>query len=310
MDKKWITKPSSIMLLALIVAVLWGSAYPALKIGFDVFAIATEDSSSKILFAGIRFFLAGLMVVAFTSLQEKRIVHPSRAELPKIAMLGLLITTGQYVFYYIGLAHCEASKAAIIFSGGIFFAVLTTPLVVKGEKLTPRKIIGCVIGFAGVIVVNGLSGGSGITLLGEVFMFIASLCFGIGSSWSKPVSAQSDTMIVTGYQLVIGGGVLILLGLIFGGKLTVITFGAVILLLYLCFISAGAFSLWTLLLKYNEAGKVLVYNFLVPVFGIALSGVFLHENVLTLRNLIALTLVCAGIIIVNLTLPGKKNADA
>jgi len=101
MEKKWITKPSSIMLVALIVAFFWGSAYPALKIGFELFAIATEDSASKILFAGIRFFLAGLMVIAFASVQEKRLIRPQRYELPKIAVLGLILTFGQYIFYYI-----------------------------------------------------------------------------------------------------------------------------------------------------------------------------------------------------------------
>ena len=50
--------------------------------------------------------------------------------------------------------------------------------------------------------------------------------------------------------------------------------------------SAAAFSIWTWLLKKFPVGKVTVYNFLVPVFGTALSGIFLHEDVLTVRNLI------------------------
>ena len=309
MEKKWITKPGSIMLVALIVAFFWGSAYPALKIGFELFAIATEDSASKILFAGIRFFLAGLMVIAFASVQEKRLIRPKRDELPKIAVLGLILTFGQYIFYYIGLAHCAATKAAILFSSGTFTAVLTTPLMIKGEKLTLRKAIGCIIGFAGVIVVNGLSFGNGsISLLGEGFLVFAALCFGLGSTWSKRVTAGSDPIVVTGYQMTIGGAVLLLVGPIAGGRLTVITGAGLVLLLYMAFLSAAAFSLWTLLLKFNDAGKVLVYNFLVPVFGTVLSGIFLHEVFFTVKNLIALVLVCAGIIIVNMTTAKNKPA--
>lgn len=301
MDKKWITKPSSIVLVALIVAVLWGSAYPAVKIGFELFAIETEDSAAKILFAGIRFFLAGLLVVAFACLQEKRFVYPTRQELPKIAVLGVILTSAQYIFYYIGLAHCEAAKAAILFSSGTFTAVLTTPLMIRGEKLTIQKVIGCIVGFAGVMVVNGLSFGSGgMTLLGEGFLIIASLCFGLGSTWSKRVTAGCDPIVVTGYQMTIGGALLLIASPFIGGKLTAVTPTGVVLLLYMSFLSAAAFSLWTLLLKFNDAGKVMVYNFLVPVFGAALSGIFLHENILTLRNLIALVLVCAGIITVNM----------
>lgn len=308
MEKKWITRPTSIMLVALIVAVLWGSAYPALKIGFELFAIETEDSAAKILFAGIRFSLAGIMVIAFASFQEKKLIKPTRAELPRITVLGLILTFAQYIFYYIGLAHCEAAKAAILFSSGTFAAVLTTPLIVKGEKLTIRKTIGCIIGFIGVIVVNGLSFASGsMTLMGEGFLIIAALCFGLGSTWSKSVTAGSDPIVVTGYQMTIGGALLLIVGPIVGGTLPVVTPIGLLLLLYMSFLSAAAFSLWTLLLKFNDAGKVVVYNFLVPVFGTGLSGIFLHESILTVRNLTALVLVCTGIIIVNMAVPQKIN---
>jgi len=309
MDKKWITKTSTIVLISLIVAFLWGSAYPAVKIGFELFAIETEDSAAKILFAGIRFFLAGAMVVAFSSCLEKKLIRPTRAELPKIIALGIILTSAQYIFYYIGLAHCEAAKAAILFSGGTFIAVLTTPLIVKGESLSMRKVVGCIIGFAGVIAVNGTDFASGgITLLGEGFLVIASLCFGLGSTWSKNVTAGSNPIVVTGYQMLIGGALLCLIGPAVGGRLTTAPLPAIVLLLYMSFLSAAAFSLWTMLLKYNDAGKVMIYNFLVPIFGAALSGIFLHENILTVQNLVSLVLVCVGIVIVNLHVSSKTAA--
>ena len=287
MEKKWITRPGAIMLVALVVAVLWGSAYPGVKIGFDLFGIATEDSPTKMLFAGVRFFLAGMMTVGFASVQEKRLIRPTRAELPRVAVLGLILTTIQYIFYYIGLAHISASKGAILFSCGTFLAVLASPLLVKGERLTVRKVVGCCIGFAGVMTVNGGSLAGSMTL-----------------------SANCSPTMVTGYQMLIGGAVLCVIGPIAGGRLTRITPGALLLLLYLSFLSAAAFSLWTMLLKYNDVGKVTVYNFLVPVFGTALSGIFLHEDVLTARNLIALTLVCIGIIIVNLHVSARTAGKA
>ena len=310
MEKKWITRPGAIMLVALVVAVLWGSAYPGVKIGFDLFGIATEDSPTKMLFAGVRFFLAGMMTVGFASVQEKRLIRPTRAELPRVAVLGLILTTIQYIFYYIGLAHISASKGAILFSCGTFLAVLASPLLVKGERLTVRKVVGCCIGFAGVMTVNGGSLAGSMTLLGEGFILIAAASFGLGSTWSKTVSANCSPTMVTGYQMLIGGAVLCVIGPIAGGRLTRITPGALLLLLYLSFLSAAAFSLWTMLLKYNDVGKVTVYNFLVPVFGTALSGIFLHEDVLTARNLIALTLVCIGIIIVNLHVSARTAGKA
>ena len=309
MEKKWIQKSSSILLVALVVAVLWGSAYPGVKIGFEWFHIATEDAASKILFAGIRFFLAGAMVVGFASVRERRLIRPTHAELPHVAALGLILTSVQYIFYYIGLAHISASKGAILFSCGTFLAVLSSPLLVRGERLTLRKVLGCCIGFAGVVFVNGGSVDGGVTLLGEGFILIAAASFGLGSTWSKTVSANSSPTMVTGYQMLIGGAVLCILGPLLGGRLTYVTLQGILLLLYLSFLSAAAFSLWTLLLKHNDVGKVTVYNFLVPVFGTALSGIFLHEDVLTLQNLLALALVCLGIVIVNLPhAAGKQRA--
>ena len=67
---------------------------------------------------------------------------------------------------------------------------------------------------------------------------------------------------------------------------------------YMVLLSAVAFSLWTVLLKHNPVGLVAVFNFLVPVFGAALSAIFLGESVFEWKNLLALVLVCAGIAIV------------
>lgn len=310
MERKWITRPAVILVVALVVAVLWGSAYPGVKMGFDMWRIATEDSASKILFAGVRFFLAGAMTIAFASLRERRLIRPIRRELPRVAVLGLILTSIQYIFYYIGLAHLSASKGAILFSSGTFTAVLASPLIVRGERLTARKVLGCLIGFAGVVVVNGGLSGGAATLTGEGFILIAAVSFGLGSTWSKMVSADSSPVMVTGYQMLIGGALLCVIGPLCGGRLEHVSPGALALLAYLSFLSAAAFSLWTMLLKHNDAGRVMVYNFLVPIFGTLLSGLFLHEPVLTVRNLIALALVCTGIVAVNLHLPraGEKGA--
>ena len=106
-------------------------------------------------------------------------------------------------------------------------------------------------------------------------------------------------MTVTGYQLSIGGLILIALGFIGGGRLHVTSTSAMLLFLYLALLSSIAFSLWTTLFKYNPVSKVSIFNFLTPIFGTILSALILSEDVFNLRNLIALILVCLGIYIVN-----------
>jgi drug/metabolite transporter (DMT)-like permease len=84
-----------------------------------------------------------------------------------------------------------------------------------------------------------------------------------------------------------------------GGGIHFASAKAVGIMAYLAMLSAVAFTLWTVLLKHNSVGKIAVYNFLNPVFGVLLSGVLLGENIFSPRTVAALALVCAGIYVVN-----------
>lgn len=106
---------------------------------------------------------------------------------------------------------------------------------------------------------------------------------------------------MSGYQFLIGGLFMMTAGLLTGGKLTVFTVKGGIILLYLAFISAMAYSLWAILLTYNPISKIAVMGFLNPVFGVILSAIILHEgNIINSRSIIALILVCIGICVVYL----------
>ena len=104
---------------------------------------------------------------------------------------------------------------------------------------------------------------------------------------------------ITGYQLLIGGIILVLVSFLNGTPNIDINIKALALLLYLAFLSSVAFTIWTMLLKYNNAGKVSIYNFLTPIFGTILSGIFLGESIFNLKSLFALLLVSSGIFVIN-----------
>ena len=104
-----------------------------------------------------------------------------------------------------------------------------------------------------------------------------------------------DSVVLTGYQLAIGGAALLVVGFAMGGSLGSPTPAALALLGYLVVLSSAAFSLWTTLLKYNRVSMVAVFNFMVPVFGTLLSALFLNESFLEWKNGLALLLVCGGI---------------
>jgi drug/metabolite transporter (DMT)-like permease len=119
-----------------------------------------------------------------------------------------------------------------------------------------------------------------------------------------------DSVVMTGWQLGIGGGALLAIGWGLGGSLSGFTWGSSVLLFYLALLSSAAFSLWSVLLKHNRVSQVTVFNFTVPVFGAALSALFLGEALLEWKNLLALVLVCAGIWLVTREAPARPAATA
>ena len=103
------------------------------------------------------------------------------------------------------------------------------------------------------------------------------------------------------FRSCIGGVVMMMIGAVLGGHVTVTQPAALLLLLYLAIISAVAYTIWGILLKYNPVARVSVYGFMNPVFGVILSAFLLGEKnqAFGLKGLAALVLVCIGIFIVN-----------
>lgn len=294
---------------ALLCTALWGSAIPAVKSGYALFAIAGDDVAAKLFFAGCRFTLAGLLVLALTACRRTAPVVPRRDAWPGILLLSAAQTVMQYIFYYLGLGNTTGVRGSVLSATSTFFAVLVAHFAFADDRLTARKDIGCAAGFAGVVVIlagAGL-GAQAVTLTGEGFMLLSALGQGLGAAISRKITPGRDPMVITGWQLALGGAVLLAVGLAGGGADGLVWSPAgAALLAYLAVLSAVAFTVWTMLLKEHSVGRVTIYMFLIPVFGSLLSALVLRENVLTLRNLCALLLVCAGIACVNYT----RAADA
>ncbi|MDP3230978.1 MAG: DMT family transporter [Acidovorax sp.] len=304
--------PKVVVALALLCCLLWGSSYPAIKTGYAWFAIARNDIPSQLVFAGWRFLGAGLILLAWAVATRKAIWGLGVAAGRQLVVLGLAQTTLQYVFFYVGLAHTTGVKGSIMNATGTFFSVLLAHWVYHNDRLSHAKLWGCVVGFAGVMVVN-LGRGTldmDFTLLGEGFVVIAALVLAAASIYGKQVSQRMDSVVMTGWQLGIGGAALLAIGWGLGGSLTGFTWGSSVLLVYLALLSSAAFSLWSILLKHNRVSQITVFNFTVPVFGAALSALFLGEALLEWKNLLALVLVCVGIWLVTRDAPAAPPVAA
>ncbi|MBQ9764811.1 MAG: DMT family transporter [Lachnospiraceae bacterium] len=298
----FVTKPLGIGLLACLCCLLWGSATPAIKIGYEWFGIEADDVASRILFAGVRFIIAGVLTVIFGSIIAKKPLIPKKSSWGMICKLGMVQTVFQYIFFYMGLAYTTGVKSAIINGSQTFIAIMIACLIFKYEKLTVKKFLGCLIGFAGVVVVNynpeGLTGG--FSLKGEGAILVAAIAYALSSALVKKYSQKENPVALSGYQFVFGGIIMAICGAFMGGKLTGWAFDSILLLIYLALISSVAYSVWGILLKHNPVGKVAVYSFTNPIFSVLLSFVFLKEtSSFGWELLIALGLVCTGIFMVN-----------
>lgn len=151
-DKNFFQRPVSLLICAVIATALWGSAIPAIKIGYDLFGITESGAPVKFVFAGVRFVLAGIIVIIFDCISRKRIVLPKKNEIKGIFILGMVQTTVEYIFFYLSLIYLSGVKGSILNSIGNFFAVILAHFIFINDKVNLRKFLGCVLGFGGVVL--------------------------------------------------------------------------------------------------------------------------------------------------------------
>lgn len=290
---------------AIFCCILWGSASPAIKIAYSLFKIEASDTASRLMLAGARFMLAGVMTIVLGSLLAKKALVPRKESFKYIVILSLFQTIGQYYFFFMSLANTSGVRGSIINASGNFLAPLFAIFLFRLENFNIKKMIGCIVGFAGIILFFGgssaLSSGGQMTLAGEGAMLGAAFFYAISGCSIKLFSKHENPVVLSGYQFALGGAVLFIIGFVMGGNLTFYSTGCYLNLLYMGFISAGAYTLWGVLLKYNPVSKVSVLGFVNPIMGVLLSALFLGESTeaFSITSVLALLLVSAGIIIVN-----------
>ncbi|MEE1002702.1 MAG: DMT family transporter [Acutalibacteraceae bacterium] len=302
MDKKLLTKTSVIFTLCLLCCLLWGSAFPFIKIGYRLLNVADGDWASMILFAGLRFFIAGILTVVIGSFLQKKPLFPQKSNLFRVLKLSLTQTVAQYFFFYVGLSYTTGVKSSIINGASSFFSILIACFIFRQEKFTKFKFLGCVLGLFGIVLVNLDSSLLKLSLsfMGEGFMLLATLTSALSAVMIKEYSKFENPVTLSGYQFAVGGIIMCVAGLLLGGRLNLGGIGSVVLIVYLGLVSAVAYSLWGIMLKYNSVSKITVFGFMIPVFGFFLSAIILKEGYsINLLSFLSLVLVSAGIYVVN-----------
>ena len=289
-----------VAVLAITCGLLWGSAFPAVKTGFAMLGIAKAVMWYKLIFAGYRFFFAGMLILlfAFASGQNIKI---KKQDFKHLVFMALFSTTFQYIFFYIGLSQTSGINASILNSVLTFFSLLLAHFFLKDDRINLKKFIGLVLGFAGVLSVNFSLQLLTVkfNLFGDGFVILSHLMGAIGFIYLKRVVGSLSIISFTGYQIILGATFLILPSALNVGLLPFhFDVASGLLMLYLSMLTAIAFSLWNTLIKYNPVGKISIYLFLIPLFGVILSAIFLQGEMISGLTILALALVSTGIIIV------------
>ena len=295
MEKKkqsFLQSGPGVFLLASLCNILWGSAIPFINLGYRSFAVASGDTATQILFAGLRFTLAGIITIIIRSIMLGHLAVPKKGGAHRVLLLALTQTMLQYFLFYIGVARTEAVKSSIIQGLNSFVAILVACFVFRTEKMT-----------AGILVVSltgsGLS--AKFSVGGEGALFLSMVAAATSSSLIKRFGWEDDPMTLSGWQFMTGGLVMAVGGYLAGGRLRPVSPLAFPTLLYLALLSAVAYSIWAVLLSSNPVSRVAAYMVLQPIFGVLITMILTGGNspVSPARIVIALALVSACIMLIS-----------
>ncbi|MGJ8725857.1 MAG: DMT family transporter [Roseibacillus sp.] len=260
----------------LVCALLWGSAFPCIKLVYQEWKDAGIEASLTDLwwFAGVRFTIAGAALL----LLSKQPLKDLRASPPKLlAIFTLTQTTGQYLFFYFALSLATGSLTSLVVSTGSFWWLLLAPLILKTPWPSRRQLLAIVVGAVGVSIATYNPGSKDPgSILGVLCMLAATLLGALGVITFSKLKPTIGPRAGTGFSLFAGGLLLLLIGAAsFADASVLLTPKIIVLTLWLAFVSAAAFSLWNHLSTLHPVNLLASYRFLIPVCGIIESLLFI-----------------------------------
>ena len=292
------------VLLASLCQALWGVVFPVIKKSYELFSISGVGST--LLFASIRFMIAGVILLLLDTLMEKRFPVLDKKGYASVFMLGTIQTGLAYAFQYIAMISASSINCSILNGTGVIFSTIIAHFISKDDKMNGRKALGGVLGFIGVLVCF-LWGGKleGFSLKGEGLMLLSILTFVTGTNLSRIVTTGIKSVVVSGYNLLVGGAELFILSLFLGGRIGNGGLYGIMCLVFLSLTSCVCLYLWTALSSANSVSKVAVFQCINPITGAIAASLLLGENVFQPKYIVSVLLVVISIIIIT---KGRKKA--
>ena len=253
----------------------WGSTYTAIKVGVQYL--------NPLILGGTRFFVAGILLLAFCAARGRRIFLPAR-ELSWLAVVGLLLLVGGNIGLVFGERYIDSGLAALLLAIVPLYVAILSMLLPRGEKLLMRGWLGLGLGFVGLVALlwPGIrqANAQHQQVLGCVIVLCGAFFWAIGSVLSRELKLPVNPMVAAGWEMLVAGTVSLIAGVAVGGwhasHWTRDSIGAVAYLV--TFGSLMGYTAFVWLLDHVPVAKVTTYAYVNPVVAVILGAILLGER--------------------------------
>lgn len=284
--------------LAIIACFLWSTAFVGIKIGLAY--------TTPLQFAGIRFFISGLMILPFIKNFGQQL-QVAKQHYKVIIVLGLLQTTLLYALFYLGLERVPSALGAMLIGSGPLFAALVAHVVLPDDRLSMSKLWVILLGLVGIVVIslnksNNIDGNYPYLWLGIVALLANNIVGGVGNVVVAKYGKKIPAMLLSSLSLIFGGFVLFVIAIMVEGvDMSWKPLPYYISLGWLSFLSACAITIWFSLLKRPQVkvSNLNTWKFIIPVLGAILSWVILPDEHPSFFALLGMGIIATALILFN-----------
>jgi drug/metabolite transporter (DMT)-like permease len=292
--------------LAIITCLLWSSAFAGIKVGLQY--------TSPVQFAGLRFFISGLLVFPLAWMKNPGYFRIVAKNLKMILLLSFIQTFLQYLLFYIGINMIPGAVTAMVIGSQPLFIAVVAHFLMPGDRLTLVKTTVIFIGIAGIVLVSlgkdPETATGKIALAGILILVVVNVLSGLYNILVAREKGMIPPLVLSSASLVTGGAALFLFSMPLEGFQS----GAKPLPYYLSLgwlsmLSAVAISIWISLLKRPgiKVSELNLWKFLIPLSGAILSWVILpaeHPEPLSIAGMVIIAL---SLIVLNAVNRKKPN---
>ena len=289
-----------------IIYFVWGSTFLAIRVGVH--------EVPPLLFAAMRFFIAGMALVAWTAFRRE--TWPTGRQWSSICLLAALIFVGDYGLLFWAEQKVTSGVAAVMMATIPAFTAVAEVLLLRTQRLTLQLCVALAIGLAGVAVLMSHSlnlGGASISTVGAVALIVAAIFWSVASVMNRRLPLPSSKVLTSGAQMLVGGVMLAVIAMALGEprrfhSAAVSGQGWFALVYLIVMGSIVGFTCYVWLIQHESPTKVGTYAYVNPVVAV-LVGYFLGGEVLGLRTIFGTALVLASVLLITLGKSARSRAE-